>query len=560
MLQKIRLLVSLPLLALAVPLAAQDAPNERVSSVEVRRPPTLIVAIAVDQFSADLFAEYRREFTGGLARLSEGAVFPSGYQSHAATETCPGHSTILTGGRPSRTGIVANDWIDLSVAREDKTVYCAEDETLPGSSSSKYTVSDLHLKVPTLGERMKAANPAARVVSVAGKDRAAVMMGGRKVDELWWWDGKQFASYAGRAIPTAVLRANKASGAAAGQAAVATNLPAFCRSRSQAIAIGNGKTVGTGRFERAAGDARGFRATPAFDDAVITLAGDLATEMKLGQSATTDLLAIGASATDYVGHSFGTSGSEMCIQLLSLDKQLGVLFARLDKTGVDYVVVLTADHGGHDLPERHQQHAFPDAARVTASLSAETTGAAIAKAMRLDISPTGKLKGPLLYSGGIGDVWLNRNLTRAQKAKVQRKAIDAYRANPLVAAVLTRAEILATGTPSAPPESWSVAERVRASFDPARSGDFYVALKPRVTPIPDPTKGYVATHGSPWDYDRRVPILFWRTGMAGFEQPLSVETVDIMPTLAALIGLPVASTEIDGRCLDLDAGQSDTCK
>jgi len=47
------------------------------------------VAIAVDQFSADVFAEYRQHFTGGLARLANGVVFPSGYQSHAATETCP---------------------------------------------------------------------------------------------------------------------------------------------------------------------------------------------------------------------------------------------------------------------------------------------------------------------------------------------------------------------------------------------------------------------------------------------------------------------------------------
>ena len=58
-------------------------------------------------------------------------------------------------------------------------------------------------------------------------------------------------------------------------------------------------------------------------------------------------------------------------------------------------------------------------------------------------------------------------------------------------------------------------------------------LKPRITPIADASRGSVATHGSVWDYDRRVPILFWRRGMAGFEQPLSVETVDIMPTLAA---------------------------
>ena len=71
--------------------------------------------------------------------------------------------------------------------------------------------------------------------------------------------------------------------------------------------------------------------------------------------------------------------------------------------------------------------------------------------------------------------------------------------------------------------------------------------------------GSVATHGSPWDSDRRVPILFWRKNMRGFEQSLGVETVDIMPSLAALIGLPVAEDQIDGRCLDLVAGEGDSC-
>ena len=76
---------------------------------------------------------------------------------------------------------------------------------------------------------------------------------------------------------------------------------------------------------------------------------------------------------------------------------------------------------------------------------------------------------------------------------------------------------------------------------------------------PTPRRGYVATHGSPWDYDRRVPILFWRKGMAGFEQPLSVETVDIAPTLAR-DDRPAAAPALDGRCLDLDAGRDDTCR
>src|SRR5689334_22055430 len=95
-------------------------------------PPKLLVVLSVDQFSADLFDEYRPQFTAGLARLASGAVFCNGYESHANTETCPGHSTILTGDHPSRTGIIGNSWMDQSLSRADKTVYCAEDVNAPG--------------------------------------------------------------------------------------------------------------------------------------------------------------------------------------------------------------------------------------------------------------------------------------------------------------------------------------------------------------------------------------------------------------------------------------------
>ena len=151
--------------------AAADAP---------RKPPTLVVAISVDQFSGDLFNEYRAHFSAGLARLLEGVVFPRAYQSHAATETCPGHATMLTGVRPARSGIVANRWIDQSVTRADKTVYCMEDETIAGTHSKHYQPSLRHLRVPTLGERLKTVSAASRVVSVAGKDRAALLMGGKQ--------------------------------------------------------------------------------------------------------------------------------------------------------------------------------------------------------------------------------------------------------------------------------------------------------------------------------------------------------------------------------------------
>ena len=524
----------------ATPVRADTAPTAPALAM----PPKLIVVISVDQFSADLFGEYRASFNGGLARLQKGAVFPSGYQSHAATETCPGHSTILTGFRPEHTGIIANNWTDLTVARADKTVYCAEDETVPGSTSANYTVSDKHLLVPTLGERMKAANPAVRVVSVAGKDRAAVMMGGHTVDELWWWNGKAMVSYAGRAVPPVVARANAAIAANIAAPQPALDVPEVCKPHDRAVPLGGGKTVGAGHFERAAGSASAFRASPAFDGAVIALAAGLVQDMKLGKGATTDIIDIGASATDYIGHSYGTEGAEMCIQLQQLDATLGSFFGVLDATGVDYEVVLTADHGGNDIPEREVDAGLPDAQRAKVDLAPSLVGKGIATKLGLTK--------PVLF-GDIpnGDIYIADDLTPVQRKAVQAQAVAYYKAAPQIAEVFTAAQILATPSPKGPPEKFTLIQRARASFKTGRSGDLIVFLKPRVTPIPDPTKGYVATHGSPYDYDRRVPILFWRKGMTGFEHPAGVETVDIMPTLAHQIGLPLTGAKVDGKCLDL---------
>ncbi|MBI0474078.1 alkaline phosphatase family protein [Sphingomonas sp. MA1305] len=527
--------------------AAQPAAPTPTTPLFPTTPPKLIVAISVDQFSADLFQQYRNHFTGGFARLLTGAVFPSGYQSHAATETCPGHSTILTGMRPAHTGIVANNWIDQRAPRADKIVYCSEDERVPGMTHDTYTVSDMHLKVPTLGEMMKAANPATRVVSVAGKDRAAVMMGGHKVDELWWWDGKTYVSYVGRPVPAAVQRGRDAVARLIAQPQPALPLPGFCKPLDRPINVA-GTAYGQGRFERAAGDLKAFRASPASDAAVFAIAAGLIQDMKLGRGPQTDIIDIGASATDYIGHSLGTQGTEMCIQMDQLDQTLGSFFDTLDSWGLDYEVMLTADHGAHDMTERQQQRAMPMEQHVAADASIKHIAAAIAADLHLS--------GPVLL-GAEGDVYVDRDLPAATRARVLAEAQRRFAALPQVAAALTRDQIAATPFATTPPETWTLAERARASFNPDVSGDLLVLLKPRVTTIEKPGPGYVETHGSPWDYDRRVPILFWRKGMTGFEQPLSVETVDIAPTLAATIRLPVHG--LDGRCLDLDPGAATTC-
>ncbi len=524
---------------LAAPISAQ--PVDALPS----RPPKLIVAISVDQLSSDLFDEYRPRLTGGLGRIASGTAYRNGYQAQNATETCPGHSTLLTGAFPSRSGIIANSWFDLSQARSDKGVYCAEDERVAGSSSSTYTVSPVHLKVPTLGELMKAKTPASRSVAVAGKDRSAVMMSGQRPDQRWYWNGKTFATdLKGVATPVSVTAANQAVAALIAAPGLPLSLPADCTAKARAIPLGDGKvSVGNGRFERAAGDARGFRASPAFDGMTLALAARLIGEMQLGKGSATDIISIGLSATDYVGHSFGTSGSEMCLQLHSLDRDLGDFLRYLDSSAIDYSVMLTSDHGGNDVPERLRLAGVVEAARSRPDL----TPAAIGKAIGARLG----LAGPVLIGEGAnGDVYIDTALKPADRRRVEAAALAAYRADPQVEAIFTKAQLARTPVPtSANPDTWTLIQRARASFDAQRSGDFLVMLKRHVTPIADPSRGYVATHGSPWDYDRRVPILFWRPGARANDRAEPVATVDIMPTLAAMIGLGVDPATIDGRCL-----------
>lgn len=528
------------------------------ATVQAGKPPQLIVVISIDQFSGDLFTEYRARYTGGMNRLASGAVFPRAYQAHALTDTCPGHSTILTGAHPSRTGIVANLWYDAAASRADKVIYCTEDENIAGSDSRNYRASAVHLRVPTLGDRLKEADPATRVVSVAGKDRAAILLGGHQADEVWWWGKRGFTTYDGRGPEPGVQQLNREIAETVSKAAAPLAVPEYCITKAWPVALGHDFSVGMGRFARDAGDYTAFRASPALDSATLRLATKFVDRMQLGLKGHTDILAIGLSANDVIGHRYGTGGLEMCVQQFALDQALGRLFAHLDRTGADYLAVLTADHGGHDLPERNALNARSGEQRASTLLLTSSANHALAQA-------TG-LSGELIWSeGGAGDTFVGGNLyvaahlPAAERAKVVVAAHAYYSAQPQVAAVFTHDELANHVVSQGTPEEWNLLDRARLSFDAERSGELLVLLKPNVMSVALPHRSLAAHHGSPWDMDRRVPLLFWRKGMTPFEQPLPVETVDIVPTLAALIGLEIPDDEVDGRCLDLVVGAQDSC-
>ncbi len=529
--------------------------------------PRLVVAIAVDQFSAGLFDQYRGRFTGGLKTLQAGVIFPSGYQSHAATETCPGHSTILTGRHPSATGMIGNQWYDRALGRQ---FYCVEDAAHPVPGRDGAPRGPGSLQAATLGEWLKAANPASRVFAVSGKDRAAITMAGHNPDGVFWWDDERgFNTYL---TDGATAEQRLAPVAAFNAALIAkwTRTPPVWRPAGRGCPADGADSFGTLTIKHSLPPAgyegawdqpvnlRYLRGSPILDEVTLDLAQSLIDRFRLGRGPAPDLLAVSLSATDYVGHRYGSEGPEACDNLAHLDRALGVFLGRLAALKIPVVVVLTADHGVVDAAERVAARAVP-AQRLTGDIVGEV-GAAVQAELKLDYKPlAGDAQQISIAALGEHDA--------ATDALVAAAAIRRLKSRPEVFQVFTAAEIVAAvPRPGVPVDEQTLAERFHQSFMAGRSGDIIVAYRPYVSGSYPPTFAppaafgdTVASHGSPWNYDRRVPMIFWWPGASGFEQPLPVETVDIAPTLAALLG--VAIPPVDGRCLDLDGtATGDSCK
>jgi predicted AlkP superfamily pyrophosphatase or phosphodiesterase len=518
--------------------------------------PKLVVVLVVDQLSSELYNRYRDRFTGGLKRIGSGVAYPVGYQAHAATETCPGHSTVLTGDHPSHSGIVANAWFDR---RSGSSLYCV---AVPGTGDP-LARGPQNLKVSTLGDWLKQAEPEARVISISGKDRAAIMLGGHHPDLVAWWvDGKGWGTspYAGPETPAvagtlqghngALFKAWGASPPALWSAAV----PADCTPLEKPHHFGQIDISGHVPPEAAAAATAqpGFlvrtdfqdalRASPLFDKVALDLAADLAREKGLGKGRATDLLGVGLSATDYVGHRFGNGGAEMCANLHALDRNLGVFLAKIDGLGVPYMVVLTADHGAADAAERLQEQGVA-ALRIDTVAVAGALNRHLKEALGISSEPIVAEDPQQLYINTPGDA--------AFIARVRDETVRWLKQQPGIAAVLTRDEVAAAVPPRGKsPADLTVAERFNLSYDPERSGDIMVELaKEASLGIPRSAGDSIAGHGSPWDYDRQVPILFWWPGAAPRTSSDPVETIDIAPTLAA--ATRVQTQPVDGRCLSI---------
>ncbi|MBX9615606.1 MAG: alkaline phosphatase family protein [Caulobacteraceae bacterium] len=541
-----RLLASLCVALAAAPLAARAQTPEPTTEAS---PPALIVTIVVDQFSADLFNQYRDRFTGGLKTLADqGLVYANGYQQHAMTETCPGHATVLTGLNPARAGIPANDWIDRTTGQE---VYClaAPENTLAhGRNTDNGPVGPGQLTASTLGDWLKAVSPQSRVYAVSGKDRGAITLNGHQGDGAFWYTvGFGFTTYVepGQAAEARLAPVADLNGRIS--ARLQATPPSWTYSDETCRALEADWTVGGASFRATLPPQRLLiDVSPQLDELTLEAAIELLDSRELGRRGVTDMLGVSLSATDRIGHTFGNQGPEMCDQMYRLDKALGVFLDRVAQVPGGALVVLTADHGGNDFPERQSTRGFSEAKRGDPALLGRIN-AALREEFGLAVGP--------LTQGGSGVMVVgadNIALPQPLRGRIAAAAVEALRAEPTVAGAWTIEQALAAPAPAhdASPEELTLLERQRLGAVEGRSPDILLALQPGTTPGAGRAGLYVAGHGTPWNYDRRVPIIFWSPGGSGQERYLPIRTIDIAPTLARTIGLDTPE-DLDGRCLDL---------
>jgi hypothetical protein len=75
------------------------------------------------------------------------------------------------------------------------------------------------------------------------------------------------------------------------------------------------------------------------------------------------------------------------------------------------------------------------------------------------------------------------------------------------------------------------------NFHPKRSGDIYVVFEPNWFINDFDGLMVAATHGSPWQYDTYVPIVFAGARLKSATIDRRVQTIDIAPTLTAYLGI-----------------------
>ena len=538
----------LPVVVAALPANAAPAAPLAVPA------PKLVLVLVVDGLPAEQLQRYREQFgPGGFRRLlDQGASYSNAHQAHGVTVTAVGHAAVLSGAYPYQHGVIGNNWID---PQTQKSVYCTEDSNysyLGEDTKAGDGTSPMRLRVDTLGDQLRyATGNRAKVVAVSGKDRGAILLGGKSGTAYMFMDKSgNFASssYYMQSHPQWVQRyqAGKPQDAYYGK----TWRPLLAESayvNDAADALYPATPASPNHFpftfysDNGNPDADYYnrlKASPFLDALTLDFARAAVDGEQLGNNpaGVPDLLGVSLSAHDYVNHAYGPESKMSHDHLQRLDRLLADFLSYLDrKVGAErLLVVLTADHGFPNTPEFAKlQHM--DAGRVDS------------------VKLVDALNGELVRRYGVARLVLAQSMPNLQldyaaidKAALSRNEVETTAARFLstqdgIAQVYTRSQFEAGATGDT-----RMGVLMRRGWHRQLSGDLVVVTKPYWY-FSSSTSG--TSHGSPYAYDTNVPLVLtgptWiRPGSYG----QYAEVVDIAPTLANLLRVrPPAAAE--GRVL-----------
>lgn len=499
--------------------------------------PKLIVGIVVDQMRSDYLTRYWNKYgDDGFKKLArEGYNCANTHFNYNVTFTSPGHASIYTGTTPSVHGIIGNDWYNRELKQ---MVYVTWDPETKGTGSDSYngTMSPANLMVTTFGDELRlASNLRSKVISVSLKDRGAILPGGRTANEVYWSDnatGNWISSnWYMNTLPEWVVKFNSEKRADAILHTVWNPLlPISEYTESTAdnmefeyLQPGETQPVFPHRFDNTADlNYELLRNSPFSNTMTKDFALQAMRESQLGKDEFTDLLAISFSATDYIGHDYGTHSIETEDAFIRLDLDLADLIKQVeDYAGKQNVVFfLTSDHG---------------VVPISKFLTDHKVASALFSARQLNDSLNNYLYsvyGTKQWISKIykNQVYLDQQLLTENKIperEIKEKIADFLRNYKGVDQVLINEDLFTNDYTT------GMRHLMQNGFYRRRSGDVIFTTDPGLL-----VYGPRGTdHGSGYTYDTQVPLIFYGKDIPKGSTSRQVHITDIAPTITQMLGI-----------------------
>lgn len=501
--------------------------------------PKLVIGIIVDQMRYDYLTRFYNKYgEGGFKRMmNEGFNCKNNHYNYIPTYTGPGHASVFTGTTPKYHGIISNNWYDKETK---KMVYCTGDDSVlaVGTASTLDKMSPHRMKTSTFADENRLfTQQKGKSIGVSIKDRSAILPVGHSANAAYWFRGQKegtfvTSTYYMDSLPNWVEKFNQSKIVASYLKEWNTmyDISSYTESGEDLNTFEGGfvgKDVATFPYDLKSL----FLVNSGFDILKYTPYGnslltDFAIEAvkgeELGKDNITDVLTISFSSTDYVGHKFGVNSKEIEDTYIRLDTDLERFFSALDKEvgKGEYTVFLTSDHGAVEVPSYLQSLKIP-AGYLNNNERKE------------------KFQNFLVNTYGTSDVLENisNNQIFLNREKIKALGLNLNDVQETVMyEQLTYKHVYKAYTATTM-HTVSFTEGIEAllqkGYNQKRSGDVLL--------INDPAYIVYAktgsTHGSGFNYDTHVPLLFFGKGIKHGQTLKKTEITDIVPTMSALLGI-----------------------